>query len=163
MNKFMLIFTIILSATISHANDGGIAAIKVNQIKMRETAFKNGHEVIVRKITKPSFVISFEGGEAEKLQKVLPSEVSVITSMHPEIAEAYAQSFKALGIYSKPSSAATPKALQISCSDATLSNSGDAVIKTGKTVCTITVMSNEDGQAEDLFGGMQNFDPKVCK
>ena len=42
------------------ANDGGIAAIKVDQIKMRETAYKNGEVVIVKKIVKPRFTITID-------------------------------------------------------------------------------------------------------
>ena len=159
--KALLIIISALSISVTVlANDGGIAAIKVDQIKMRETAFKNGEEVIVKKIVKPSFTITIEGGEAAKLQKILPSESSVVTGMHPEIATTYNESFKALGIYNDASSAASSKAITISCSDAKLSENGDKVIKTGKSVCTITI---GEGNSDDQFGDMQTFDPKSCK
>ena len=142
------------------ANDGGIAAIKVDQIKMRETAYKNGEVVIVKKIVKPRFTITIEGGEAAKLQMILPSEASVVTGMHPEIADAYKESFKALGIYNDASDEASSKAITISCSDAKLSEDGDKVVKTGKSTCTITI---GEGNSEDQFGDMHTFEPKSCK
>ena len=159
-----LVLTMISILSISAAvmaNDGGIAAIKVDQIKMRETAFKNGEVVIVKKIVKPSFTITLEGGEAAKLQKILPSEISVITAMHPEIKASYNESFKSLGIYSDASSGASSKAITISCSDANISENGDKVIKTGKSVCTLTI---SEGNADmGQFGDMQPFEPKSCK
>jgi hypothetical protein len=150
-------------SAVALANDGGIAAIKVDQIKMRETAIKNGQEVIVQKITKPSFKIMIEGGEAAKLQQILPSMVSVVTSMNPAIAKDYNESFKALGIFSDNSAAAAGKFLEITCSDATLSLDGSKITKTGKSVCTITINSNAANEAADSFGDQQLFEPKVCK
>lgn len=163
MKSLFSILVLTLVSFVAFANDGGIAAIQVNQIKMRETAYKNGQEVVVKKIVKPSFTITIEGGEAKKLQKILPSESSVITAMHPEIAKDYNESFKSLGIYSLSSKEDSSKSITISCSDAEFSEDGSKVIKTGKTVCTIYISATSDEWVTDSFGDMQSFEPKSCK
>ena len=68
MKKLIAVLSLVSMSATVFANDGGIAAIKVDQIKMRETAIKNGQEVIIKKIVNPSFTITLEGGEAKKLQ-----------------------------------------------------------------------------------------------
>lgn len=153
----------ILSTTAAYANDGGIAAIKVDKIKMRETAIVKGQEQVVKKFTNPSFKIIIEGGEADKLQKILPSESSVFTGMFPEQAQMYNESFKSLGIYSLKSDEATSKVLTISCSDAKFDDSYVKITKTGKSVCTITINGAESDSAADSFGDAQVFEPKTCK
>lgn len=164
MKKTILAMTMMLASTAAFANDGGIAAIKVDKIRMRETAIVKGEEKIVKKITNPSFKIIIEGGEAAKLQKILPSEASVFTGMYPDQAESYKESFKALGIYSNKSDEATSKVLTISCSDAKLNESYDKVVKTGKSVCTITINGvAKDDDAQNSFGDAQVFEPKTCK
>lgn len=169
MTKMILSLALTLISSAALANDGGMAAIKVDQIKMRETAIKDGALTTVKKIAKPSYEITFEGGEAAKLQKVLPSQTSVITAMQPEIAKAYDESFKALGIYSEKSGAASSKTITISCSDATLDDVAGPeykvkVTKTGKSVCTITIEGNDDDAMPELsFGDMIKFEPKTCK
>lgn len=165
MKAFLSSF-ILFGCAFASANDGGMAAIKASQIKMREEAYSaaTGDRVLVRKIAKPHFVITIDGGEAQKLQKVLPSQVSVITAMHPELAKVYAESFKALGIYSLKSNEATAKVISINCSDAKLSDDGSQITKTGKSVCTISIDGvDSDEEARESFGDAQNFEPKVCK
>ncbi len=171
MKKWILLLALTSATSASFANDGGIAAIKVDQIKMRETAFKNGQEVLVKKIALPRYQITLEGGEAAKLQKILPSQSSVLTSVQPEIKGAYEESFKSLGIYSDKSKEATSKVIDISCSDAeiktvpgkTSEEETYKVVKTGKTVCTITIEGSEDDMAPIQFGDMMEFNPKTCK
>lgn len=164
MKKIMAIISLVLTSSVAFANDGGIAAIKVDQIKMRETAIKDGKEVVVKKIATPHFKITIEGGEAKKLQQILPSQVSVITSMYPEIAKDFKESFKTLGIYSEASKAASGKGITISCSDATLNDEGNKVIKTGKSVCTISIEGYaKDESPADSFGDLQPFEPKSCQ
>ncbi len=161
MKNIIATISLIFTSPVLFANDGGIAAIKVDQIKMRETAIKEGKEVVVKKIAHPHFTIRFEGGEAKKLQQILPSQVSVITSIYPEIAKDFNESFKTLGIYSEASKAATGKGIIISCSDATLNDEGNKVIKTGKSVCTINIEGYaKDESPSDNFGDLQPFDPK---
>ena len=164
MKKMITILGLAFMSSTVFANDGGIAAIKVDQIKMRETALKNGQDVVVRKIVNPSFTITLEGGEAKKLQQILPSVSSVITAMNPQIAKDYNESFKSLGIYSDTSKEASSKGLTISCSDAVLNDAGDQITKTGKSVCTITIRGFSDGEsATDSYGDMMKFEPKSCK
>lgn len=163
MKKLLLAATMLASVLVQ-ANDGGVAAIKVDQIRMRETALINGSDTIVKRIAKPSYSIVIEGGEAAKLQKILPSTVSVFTGMFPDQAQAYKDSFKQLGIYNEASKGITSKVLSISCSDATFNSAGNKVVKTGKSVCTITINAVEDGvSASDSFGDAQTFEPKTCK
>jgi hypothetical protein len=164
MKKVLAILSLVSISLTAVANDGGVAAIKVDQIKMRETALKNGQEVVVKKIVNPSYTITIEGGEAAKLQKILPSVSSVFTGMFPAQAQLYKDSFKSLGIYSEKSAAASSKVLSISCSDAVMNESGEKITKTGKSVCSITINGVSDGvSATDNFGDAQTFEPKTCK
>lgn len=165
MKKIMAIISLVFtSSLVVLANDGGIAAIEVNQIKMRETAIKNGKEVVVKKIANPRFTITLEGGEAKKLQQILPSQTSVITSLYPEIARDYNESFKTLGIYSEASNAASSKGIVITCSDATLDSEKNKVIKTGKSVCTISIQGYAKEESPvDNMGDIHTFEPKSCR
>lgn len=161
MKKLLVLMSLV--SVSAFANDGGISAIKVDQIKMREMAYKDGQEVIVKKIVTPNYKIVIEGGEAAKLQKILPPELSSLTVMNPGIKKDYEATFKTLGIYSDKSAAASSKILTISCSDGKLSDNYDKVIKTGKSVCTITIQGLNDGEsAVDYFGDAQKFEPKTC-
>lgn len=158
-----LIVLMSLVSISAFANDGGISAIKVDQIKMREMGYKDGQQVIVKKIATPHYKIIIEGGEAAKLQKILPSEVSVVTAINPGMAKDFNETFKTLGIYSDKSASASSKILSISCSDGKLSDNGDKVIKTGKSVCTISIQGLADGEsAVEYFGDAQKFEPKTC-
>jgi hypothetical protein len=170
MKKLMLSLTIGLAAVSAQANDGGIAAIKVDQIKMRETKInaQTGKEEIVRRIVSPSFTITIEGGEAEKLQKILPSEVNLLTAEQPEIANAFNQSFKALGIYSEKSAAASGKVLTINCSNAELVQQKGTykykVEKKGRSTCTIRIQEVADSMyGSDYMGDAQPFEPEMCR
>lgn len=155
----------LLSSLQTFANDGGIAAIKVESIKMREVAMKDGEEVIVKRISNPSYKIVIEGGEAAKLQKILPSESSVYPAMYPEQAKVYNESFKALGIYNDKTNTASAKIIDISCTDAKIEEANDKskVVKLGKTTCTISInASSTDIVDPENFGDMQTFEPKTC-
>lgn len=165
--KFLISVAVaLLTSSVALANDGGIAGLRVDQIKMRETALKNGEEVLVRKIVKPRFTISFEGGEAANLQKILPSELSVITAMYPDIAKVFHESFKTLAIYSETSKQASSKMITISCSDATADWSAEKpkITKTGKSSCVITIEGfgpDEGSPAE--YGIIEKFEPEMCR
>lgn len=162
--KLSLIASILLASVIASANDGGIAAIEVKQIKMQE---KNHSGEIVRRISEPHFTITVKGGEAKKLQQILPSMVSVVTSMDPSIKDAYNESFKSLGIYSKTADGVKGKSISIDCSDARLKHDENfenfQVEKLAETTCTISINRAEDGYETDAFGDAQEFNPGVCK
>jgi hypothetical protein len=148
------------------ANDGGMAAIKVSEIKMREYEFKpNEGEVEKKRITHPNFKIFINGEEARKLQAILPPSVSVVTSMNPKIKDIYNETFKSLGIYSDASPGVTAKVISISCDDGELSsdaNGQPTVVKKAQSECTITINAFA-GEPGDWFGDVQPFDPKMCK
>lgn len=163
MKKMFLLITLL--ATSAFANDGGIASIKVDAIRMREFKFVDGKEVITNRIAAPSHKILIEGAEAKKLQKILPSVFSVITAIQPDLKAQFDDSFKSLGIYSNDSQIAKGKALEISCSDADLVSLGNdkyKVVKNGKPSCTITINSNDPSVGPD-WGDSSTFEPKVCK
>jgi hypothetical protein len=170
MKKLMLMLTLGLAAASAQANDGGIAAIKVNEIKMREAQInaKTGKEEVVRRIVNPNFTILIEGGEAEKLQKILPSEISVLTAMQPEIAAAFNASFKTLGIYSDKTAGASGKVITISCSDAELNYQEKTqkykIQKKGKSTCKITIQGVPEGaDIGNQLGDIQEFNPSSCR
>jgi hypothetical protein len=170
MKKLMLALTLGLAATSAQANDGGIAAIKVDQIKMRETKLNQstGEEEVVRRIANPSFTITISGGEAEKLQQILPSEVSVLTAMQPELAAEFNKSFKSLGVYSDKTTGVTGKVITISCSDAELKQVKDTdkykVQKKAQSTCTIRIQGLAEGaDGADSMGDAQTFEPKACR
>lgn len=146
------------------ANDGGIASIKVNEIRMREYKHENGQEKEVRRIIQPNFKITFSGGEAKKLQQILPSQLSVMTGMQPEIAKDFNESFKTLGIYSDKTPQVSGKVLTINCNDGELEEIGNTgkyrVRKTGKTECTLQINAIPDGvDAADYLGDASDFSP----
>lgn len=152
------------------ANDGGMAAIKVKEIKMRSMQLKNS-QWKEEPVLNPHYKIVISGEEASKLQKILPSQVSVVTAMQPEIKDAYNESFKALGVYNKAVKNGNqvqvyPKVLTISCADATLDSDGNGkmrVSKTGQSECVIEIHKIEkDDDAADYFGDAQTFEPGQC-
>lgn len=164
MTKIILLGSLVFASATAFANDGGVVAIKVNDIRMREYKYEDGMEKEVRRIVKPQFKITFTGGEAAKLQKILPSQVSVITSMQPEIADAFAKSFKTLGIYSDKTPQVTSKIVTINCVDADLESIGETgkvkLVKKGQSECSIEIVGVDDGtDAADYFGDMQTYAP----
>ncbi len=166
--KLSGLIAVLAFTTLAQANDGGMAAIKVSEIKMREYGIKNNERVIKKRITNPDFEITIKGSEARKLQMVLPSTSSVITAIQPELAEAYKESFKALGIYSHKSEGASSKIVSISCRDADEVVVGEKVRivkrKPEDATCTITINGSPEHETpEDYFGDMMPFEPKVCK
>lgn len=166
MKTLSLLFVVLSTGAVAQANDGGVAAIEVNEIRMREYQLVNGEERELRRIVNPNFRITFSGGEAAKLQKILPSEVSVITHMQPELTEAFNETFKTLGIYSEKTPQVSAKTLTISCADGELKLGDDGqaqIVKTGKTTCTISIQGVEEGiEVTELFGAMQPFTPPMC-
>lgn len=163
MKTIIAILSLVSISLTAAANDGGVVALKVDQIKMRETAVQNGKEVVVKKIVNPRYTITLEGGEAAQLQKLLPSSKTTL-GLSPDQDEVYKDSFKSLGIYSEHSAAASSKILSISCHDAVMSQSGDRVIKTGKAVCTISIQGvAADSSAKDYLGDIYPLEPKTCK
>lgn len=164
MKHLILMSAIILSSFAGFANDGGVVAIKVNDIRMREYKYEDGIEKEVRRIVKPQFKITFSGGEAAKLQKILPSQVSVITSMQPEIADAFAKSFKTLGIYSDKTPQVSSKIVTINCVDADLESIGETgkvkLVKKGQSECSIEIVGVDDEtDATDYLGDVQHYAP----
>lgn len=163
----MLPIVIALFGLPAFANDGGIAAIKVSDIRMREFEVRNGQERELRRIAKPNFKIYLNGQEAAKLQKILPSEFSVLTHMQPEIADAFNASFKTLGVYSDASNLASAKILTIHCNDAELKFADDgkvSIAKKPRSECTIEIRGLDSGEsAGDYFGDMSSFEPKTCE
>lgn len=160
--KIALAFVAFMMAAPAFANDGGISAIKVSEIKMREY---NDMGKEVKRLASPNFKISFKGGEAAKLQQILPSELSVITSMQPELTKEFNATFKSLGIYANDSKGVKGKAITISCSNGQLKSSpGDdskmIIEKNKDTECTISINPAEGDSAMDQFGDMQKFAPK---
>ena len=164
--KLSGLIAVLAFTTLAHANDGGMAGIKVSEIKMREYALKNGERVIKKRITNPNFQITIKGSEARKLQMILPSTFNVLTSIQPELAEIYKDSFKALGIFSEKSAGASSKFVSIDCSDADQIQVGDKVKivkrKPEDATCTISINGSNDIEDPD-FGDMMPFEPKVCK
>lgn len=144
MKRFVVALALLMIAVPSLANDGGVAAISVDQIKMRE--MKSSGE-IKQKIARPSFDIQLEGGEAKKLQQILPSEFSVITMMQPELTKEFNSTFKTLAIQSKDANGVTGKVIQIQCRDGELVSNANsdklAIKKLGKTICLISINAGQ--------------------
>lgn len=164
MKKMILLGAMILGSFSALANDGGVVAIKVNDIRMREYKYEDGVEKEIRRIIKPQFKITFQGGEAAKLQKILPSQLSVITSMQPEIKNEFDKSFKTLGIYSEKSTQVSAKVLTVTCVDADIESVGDEgkvkIVKKGQSECTIEIMGlDDDVPATDYLGDASEFAP----
>jgi len=156
MKILILILIAGLTGSMAYANDGGTAAIKVSEIRMRE--YNNRGEEIKR-LTHPNFRIFIKGQEAAKLQHILPSQVSVITAMQPELKFEYDRTFKALGIYNEASSV-TSKVVMISCTDGELVSDGNGrsrIVKAGESSCEITINATPD--PADYFGDKQDYNP----
>lgn len=166
MKALSLLICLLGMTGVAQANDGGVAAIKVNEIRMREYQEVNGEERELRRIVKPNFRITFSGGEAAKLQKILPSQVSVITHMQPELTDIFNDTFKTLGIYSEKTPQVSAKVLTISCSDGDFRFHDDGrteIVKTGQSTCEISIQGVDgDIEISDQFGEMQAFVPPMC-
>lgn len=164
--KILILTSLLMTAAApALANDGGVASIKVKDIRMREYKYENGMEKEVQRIAKPQHRITFSGGDAAKLQQILPSQLSVVTHMQPEIKAEFDRSFKTLGIYSEKSAAVSAKVLTISCTDAELDSFGDQgkvrIIKKAQTECAIEIIGIPDGSdPSDNLGDVQEFNPK---
>ena len=157
--KFALAFVALMFAAPAFANDGGVAHIKVSEIKMREYDSTYGGKEIKR-ITDPHFKITIKGGQAKALQQILPAASSVD---QVGIEKEFKQTFKVLGIYSEPKEGVTSKALSIECSDGIIQNSGTgkaSIKKLGETTCTITIDGMGTEPNEEIFGDTWTFAPK---
>lgn len=175
MGKFLLVLIAVSFSLPALANDGGIAAIKVSQIKMREYKWdtQRNEEVEVRRINNPNFKIYIEGEEADKLQKILPSERSVITNMYPEIEQDFNAMFKSLGIYNvnvrdrSGNVLVSSKNLIISCNSGEMifdDNGKPSLKQRGRSNCVISIRAVEEEHQQDDFGAVSPFDPaEVCQ
>ena len=164
-----------LFAMPAFANDGGIAAIKVSQIKMREYKFNKstGKEEEVRRINSPYFKIMVEGEEADRLQKILPSERNVLTSMYPDLAKEFNDTFKSLGIYNNDLKSngkvlVSSKVLTTACNSGELKFPEDGgkpnIVKRGQSNCVISINAVPEEQIPDYLGDVSKFDPaEVCQ
>jgi hypothetical protein len=167
VKKIVIVATMVVSTQLAYANDGGIAVIKVNEIKMREYKIINNQETIIRRIADPYYKIILKGAEAAKLQQILPSVASVITTMQPELKKIYEETFKDLGIYNPPSTGVSEKVMTFECSDGDLVSTGGGkykVVKSGESTCKISIYPRKVvGDNGDIFGDGFPWEPKTCK
>ncbi len=166
VGRIVIVATMAISTQLAYANDGGIAVIKVNEIKMREYKLINHQEREVRRITNPYYKITLKGDEAVKLQKILPSVASVITTMQPELKKVFEETFKNLGIYNPPKEGVSEKVMTFECNDGELKlvNGKYVVIKHGDSTCTISIYPRSVvGDNGDIFGDGFPWEQKTCK
>jgi hypothetical protein len=174
MKTYGLILAALALSVPALANDGGIASLKVQEIKMREYALKDGDRKEVKRIANPDFTIFVNGAEANKLQKILPPTRSVFTAMYPKLAKEYNETFKSLGIYSDATkdgsgkTLVTSKVITISCDDGEiqgLDNNNPRIVKRGSTRCQVQINAVPEGTyPEDYLGDTDSFDPaEVCR
>jgi hypothetical protein len=148
------------------ANDGGIAVIKVDEIKMREYKIINHQETEVNRLANPYYKIIIKGAEASKLQKVLPSVASVITVMQPELKIVFEETFKNLGIYNPAKPGVSEKVMTFECNDGELKLVGEKyqIVKSGESTCKISIYPRSvAGDNGDIFGDGFPWEPKTCK
>lgn len=172
--SFILSFFV---ATCAHAQSSGLTAIKANEIRMSEYLYdeQSYENREVRKIKNPNFRIFLKGEEAAKLQQILPSERSVLTSMYPDIAREYNATFKALGIYNEEIQdrnrrmLVSSKVLTITCNSGKLEYSDNGsrprIIPSDVSECEIMIRGvGKEGEFSDYLGAMDSFDPEeVCR
>ena len=150
------------------ANDASVASIRVDEIRMREYGIQNGREVELRRLTHPNFRMTFSGGEARKLQSILPSLKGAVIAnpQYMDNPQDYFDSFKSLVVYSDPSvsqrTGVTNKGIQIHCNDGEmvdLPNGRVRVRKLDKSTCTISIRQTDE---LNEFGDLTDFEP-VCR
>jgi hypothetical protein len=166
IKKIVIAATMSISTQLIYANDGGIAIIKVNEIKMREYQLINNQEKEIRRISNPHYKIILKGAEADKLQKILPSVASVITVMQPELKKVFGETFKNLGIYNPPKEGISEKVMTFECNDGELKYVGGKykIIKAGESTCKISIYPRSVvGENGDIFGDGFPWEPKSCK
>ena len=158
MKSILFAALALCAATSSFANDSGISAIKVNDIKMREYKFnaKTYKDDEVKRYANPNFKISFSGGNAANLKKILPV-------MQAADGGQTSQYISTLGIYSDATKGVTSKIVTISCQDGAFTENGWK--KLDKTECQIEIVAaDQDGNSiEAILGDVSEFEPKVCK
>ena len=163
---FILVANLAFNTQLAYANDGGIAVIKVNEIKMREYKLINHQETEIKRITNPYYKIVIKGDEAVKLQKILPSEASVITVMQPELKIPFEETFKNLGIYNPAKPGISEKVMTFECNNGQLKLVNDKyiIVKSPDTTCTISIYPRTVvGENGDIFGAEFPWEPKSCK
>ncbi|MGZ3789343.1 MAG: hypothetical protein ACXVLQ_12520 [Bacteriovorax sp.] len=166
VTRIVIVASMAITTQLTYANDGGIAVIKVNEIKMREYQLINNQETEVRRIPNPYYKIILKGAEAAKLQKVLPSVASVITVMQPELKKVFEETFKNLGIYNPPKEGISEKVMTFECNDGELKSVGGKfkIIKAGESTCKISIYPRSVvGENGDIFGDGFPWEPKSCK
>ncbi len=166
VKRIVISASMVLTTTLAYANDGGIAVIKVNEIKMREYKLINHQETEVRRISDPYYKIILKGDEAAKLQKILPSVASVITTMQPELKKVFDETFKNLGIYNPPKEGVSEKVMTFECNDGSLKLVGTkyTIVKAGQSICTISIYPRSVvGDNGDIFGDGFPWEQKTCK
>jgi len=167
IKRIVISASMVISTQIAYANDGGIAVIKVNEIKMREYKIINHQETEVRRIADPYYKIILKGDEASKLQKILPSVASVITTMQPELKEQFDKTFKNLGIYNPAKEGISEKVMTFECNDGELVSMGNGkfkIVKAGESTCKISIYPRKVvGDNGDIFGDGFPWEPKSCK
>lgn len=167
VKRIVLTATMAVTTQLAYSNDGGIAVIKVNEIKMREYKIINHQETEVRRIPDPHFKIILKGKEANKLQKILPSVASVITTMQPELKEQFEKTFKNLGIYNPPKEGISEKVMTFECNDGELVPDGNGkfkIVSAGESTCKISIYPRSAvGDNGDIFGDGFPWEPKSCK
>lgn len=166
VKRIVIVASMAITTQLVYANDGGIAVIKVNEIKMREYKIINNQETEVRRISNPYYKIILKGDEAAKLQKILPSVASVITTMQPELKKAFEETFKNLGIYNPPKEGISEKVMTFECNDGMLKNVGGKfkIVKLGESTCKISIYPRSVvGDNGDIFGSGFPWEPKTCE
>lgn len=167
VKRIVISASMAITTQLTYGNDGGIAVIKVNEIKMREYKIINHQETEVRRIANPYYKIILKGDEAAKLQQILPSVASVITTMQPELKKQFEETFKNLGIYNPPSSGVSEKVMTFECNDGELVSIGNGkfkIVKAGDSTCKISIYPrNVAGDNGDIFGASFPWEPKSCK
>lgn len=167
VKRIVISATMAISTQLVYANDGGIAVIKVNEIKMREYKIINHQETEVRRISDPYYKIILKGDEANKLQKILPSVASVITTMQPELKKTFDETFKNLGIYNPATPGVSEKVMTFECNDGQLVSIGNGkfkIVKAGESTCKISIFPRKVvGDNGDIFGDGFPWEQKSCK
>jgi len=145
------------------ADDGGFVGIKVQDIQMYANSYSVGTGYVQSKLADPNFTVKMNGAEAAKLMAVLPSDLTVMTSMYknnPKWVKAYNSSFRSLAITGQEGQ---PRVV-ISCDSADLGdyvdeNSPPKITPHADGVhCRVEIQANDDGDIE------YNYNPKklVC-
>ncbi len=166
IKRIVIVASIAITTHLAYANDGGIAVIKVNEIKMREYQIINHQETEIHRFPNPYYKIFINGAEAAKLQKILPAVASVVTTMQPELKKVFEETFKNLGIYNLGTSTVSEKVMTVECNDGEIKsvNGKFKIIKHADSTCTISIFPRSVvGDNGDIFGDGFPWEQKTCK